>query len=157
MSPTYENLSSQCNTWVNCTSSMAVIDRSHCQPEDIREDFTRLPVLVNIATIMLIGGGGNMLTLVAIPYCYVKHRKTFAALWNMTTILILHLSLCDLMYCLFGLPLFFELYYKGFFDHSAQMCVIWAALRNLIVYADFITMAAISLNRSIGVCSIRFR
>ena len=150
-------MSSECDSWVNCTSSVATLDRSHCQPEDIKQDSMRLPVLANLATVMTIGGVGNTLTLLAIPYCYVMHKERFKAIWNMTTVLMLHLSFCDLMYCLFGLPIFFELYYKGFFDHSAQMCVMWPALRSLIAYADFTTMAAIALYRCIGVYRFRSR
>ena len=144
-----------CNSWINCTSSISTTDKDHCQPDSITRGSTKIPVLINLFFIIIFGSIGNTLTLISIPYCLIRYTKEFNSLRNMTTLLILHLSFCDLVYCLFGLPLFFELYYKGFFDHSDQMCRVWAAGRHLVVNANFLTMAAISLNRSVGVC-LRF-
>ena len=82
-----------CNSWINCTTTVATADRGHCMPDSIARDSIRIPVLVNIFFIIVVGGVGNTLTILATTYCHFKHRATFPSLWNMTTLLILHLAL----------------------------------------------------------------
>ena len=57
---------------------------------------------------MILGGLGNILTLVAIPYARVKYGSEFSLLQLNSTILILNLSIADLLYCLVGFPHFIQ-------------------------------------------------
>ena len=74
------------------------------------------------ARYLLIGGGGNLLTLLAILHCRLRHRARFGHLWTGTTVLQLHLSLCDLLYCVLGLPVFISVYHHGFLPNSEEFC-----------------------------------
>ena len=49
--------------------------------------------------VSLTGGLGNLLTLVAIPYVRVMYGSEFSLLKLSSIVLILHLSLADLLYC----------------------------------------------------------
>ena len=97
-------------------------EREGCQPEVLREDTTRVLAVLNIFLVILIGGGGNLLTLLAILHCRLRHRARFGHLWSGTTVLQLHLSLCDLLYCVLGLPVFISVYHHGFLPNSEDFC-----------------------------------
>ena len=49
-------------------------------------------------------------------------QARFAHLWSGTTVLQLHLSLCDLLYCLLGLPVLLSVYHHGFLPNSEDFC-----------------------------------
>ena len=55
---------------------------------------------------MLLGGLGNFLTLLAIPYVRLKYGKQFSVLQLNSIVLILHLSFADLLYSQIGFPNF---------------------------------------------------
>ena len=55
---------------------------------------------------MLLGGLGNFLTLLAIPYVRLKYGMKFSVLQINSVELILHLSFADLLYSLIGFPNF---------------------------------------------------
>eukprot|EP00088_Acartia_fossae_P059581 TRINITY_DN7083_c0_g1_i12.p1 TRINITY_DN7083_c0_g1~~TRINITY_DN7083_c0_g1_i12.p1 ORF type:complete len:554 (-),score=74.19 TRINITY_DN7083_c0_g1_i12:102-1763(-) len=145
---------------VNCTSAQLFCDENgrtmanplspdcNCFPADV-QSYAPL-FLLNITVISLIGGLGNVLTLIAIPYAYFKYTNLFTARWNGTTALMLHLSLCDLAYILFGLTFFISIYANGDFVFSDDLCWWTAFIRNLVCYADFLTLAAIAVIRMIG-------
>ena len=79
---------------------------------------------------------------------YYRHKEKYQHLWNSTTVLMLNLSLGDFLYCIIGLPVFVTTYSNGFLPNSEQFCWTLAMLRNWIAYADFLTMAAIAVTRS---------
>eukprot|EP00092_Neocalanus_flemingeri_P002879 GFUD01003078.1.p1 GENE.GFUD01003078.1~~GFUD01003078.1.p1 ORF type:complete len:322 (+),score=42.73 GFUD01003078.1:112-966(+) len=58
--------------------------------------------------------------------------------------LILHLSFCDLLYCLIGLPSYWSVYYYGYYPFSEELCKYFGFFRKLIAYADFNTLALIA-------------
>ena len=112
-----------CESASHCTSdSLSVLDRDSCQPAVLRESSTRVLLLLNIISVIDLGGCGNLLTLAAIIHCRVRHQARFVHLWTGTTILQLHLSLCDLLYCLLGLPVFISVYHHGFLPNSEAFC-----------------------------------
>lgn len=148
---TESTLTYKCESARNCTSDVEhEQSRDHCQPESIKKSSIRIPVLINIIAIIIIGGFGNLLTILSIAHARLRYASMFPALWNSTTILMLHLSLCDFLYCTLGLPVFISVYYHGFLPHSETFCRLSSMVRNLIAYADFLTMAAIAVTRSLG-------
>ena len=56
------------------------------------------------ALVMVVGSLGNLLTLVAIPYVRRHYPQEFSLLQLPVTDLLINLSVCDLIYCSFGLP-----------------------------------------------------
>ena len=85
----------------NCTTD-GLVKAEHCVPQIIKEN--KSIFLFNIVIIILIGTFGNLLTLLALPYARYYYHKRFSLLTSSTTILLLHLALCDLCYLIFGLP-----------------------------------------------------
>ena len=85
----------------NCTSD-GEIQADNCVPQIIMDYKTIF--IFNIVIIILIGTFGNLLTLLALPYARNYYHKRFSLLTSSTTILLLHLALCDLCYLIFGLP-----------------------------------------------------
>ena len=113
----------QCKSARNCTSDAEEgISQAHCQPDSLKKRSTKIPAIINIVLIIIVGGMGNLLTLISISSALIIHRENFPNLWNSTTILMLHLSLCDMLYCTLGLPVFISVYYHGFLPHSETFC-----------------------------------
>ena len=62
-------------------------------------------VMVGVASVvMVVGTVGNCLTLLAIPYVRRHYHTEFSILQLPVTDLLINLSVCDLIYCAFGLP-----------------------------------------------------
>ena len=62
--------------------------------------------IINICVIMFIGIVGNLFALISVKYVSVKYKSQFPDLLTLPTVLLLHLSFCDLLYCSLGLPPF---------------------------------------------------
>jgi len=141
----------KCVSATNCTTDVDLkLNRDHCQPDSIKQDAVKVAAIINIIIIIIVGGLGNLLTIISIINAWTRYRSLFPSLWNSTTILMLNLSFCDLLYCVLGLPIFISVYYHGFLPHSETFCRYSSMVRNWIAYADFLTMAAIAVTRSSG-------
>ena len=118
---------------------------SSCMPPSWSQNS---PVFVtNICMIVVVGGLGNLLTLVSVPWAARNHPDRFPHLCSLPTLLLLHLSLCDLLYLLLGLPMSITSSVLS----SNVFCDVATVVRNMVAVADFYTMAAIALTRSIGI------
>jgi len=124
--------------------------QKRCFPR-ILKDYSKL-FIFNILLICTIGGVGNIITLLSVPYVYYRYPKQFQLQWNSVTLLMLHLSVLDLLYVCLCLPPFILIYSTGYFPYPQWMCWLTAAIRNLIAYADFLTLACIALLRMRGIC-----
>ena len=80
----------------------------------------------------------------AIPYVKTTYGPEFSVLKLNSIILILHLSLCDLLYALVGFPHLIHAYLYKTNIYSPTACYFLGMLRNLIAYTDFNTIAVIS-------------
>ena len=156
-----------CTSFINCTGSEFISNWTDacCQPEGVRS--TRYWMLSIVGTIGIVGTLCNILTISTFMYLYVfpeRIKRKFGREYSMTKdpafLLILHLSFCDLLYCVSGLPTYWDVYYNGYYPHSHAMCKYTAFFRNTIgkiltsssafmfsvysAYADFHTVALIS-------------
>ena len=128
----------------------------------------RVVLLANILVIITISILGNLLILMAVPYCLKHYRSKFSTFKCPGTFLFLHLAACDSLYaalCLsFQAKVFIDGYLKWDFDSyyvesiifcsAPQYLCSWSAyLRHLIAYASFLTIAAIALIRCIVMLS----
>jgi hypothetical protein len=94
-----------CQNARDCTNSGSASFEwrsNNCVPDTIKSSLTIF--IVNIVLVIIIGTVGNLLTLLAIPYARLYYSHRFPRLSSPLTILLLHLALCDLLYCLLGLP-----------------------------------------------------
>jgi hypothetical protein len=73
----------------------------------------RFFLLAVLILLLLVGVVGNVLTLVALPYVRRKYGAQFSVLKSTTFILLLHLSLCDLLYISFGFTHFIHVLIVG--------------------------------------------
>ena len=87
---------------------------------------------------------GNLLTLVALPYIRYKYGSQFSILKLNSVILLLHLSLCDLLYGIIGFPHLIHTYLYMTNVYSDDVCYLLGMVRNLIAYTDFTNIAVIS-------------
>jgi len=136
-----------------CTTSYASGNFSGCHSEEIVK--YKAVFIVNAAGVISIGAPANLITLLALPYVRLRYPDEIPDLNTNTAILILHLSLTDFLYSLLGLPFIIATLHHGYFPASASLCSFSSLVRNLICYADFLTMAAIALISSIGLISDR--
>lgn len=118
-------------------------DVEQCQDERVREN--RGYFVANSALVILVGTSTNLFNLISFIYVYFTSPGTFPWMSERRVLLLLHLSVCDLLYCLVGLPPFVSIFSNGFFSGSSSLCSFTAALRNVIAYADIFTMATIAL------------
>eukprot|EP00092_Neocalanus_flemingeri_P095019 GFUD01120869.1.p1 GENE.GFUD01120869.1~~GFUD01120869.1.p1 ORF type:complete len:378 (-),score=51.70 GFUD01120869.1:73-1173(-) len=103
-----------------------------------REESLMLGVVINQFVIFIIGGLGNILTLLAIPYVRLKYGSQFSVLKLNSVVLILHLSVADLLYTLVGFPHFVQVYFSRECLQDARLCYF------LVAYVDCNTIAMIS-------------
>lgn len=113
------------------------------QPINIDET-SQMVIRYNQIVISVLSIFGNTLTLVAIPYVKTTYGPEFSVLKLNSIILILHLSLCDLLYALVGFPHLIHAYLYKTNIYSPTACYFLGMLRNLIAYTDFNTIAVIS-------------
>lgn len=104
---------------------------------------------------MLIGIFGNGLTIVAIPYAMHQKRHGLHKSWYSSTIFIIYLAVCDILFCLFGMldKIIFNLGYKwpfGFFS-----CNLYIKVVPLIAYASWYGLGFIAVTRACCVFSYR--
>lgn len=88
---------------------------------------------------MLVGIPGNLFTIIAL-YRTKKLR-------NATTIFIMNLSVSDLMFCCFNLPLATSTFWYSSWRHGALLCRLFPLLRYGLVAVSLFTILAITINR----------
>ena len=72
--------------------------------DDFETQFWHFFILSVAWLVMVVGCLGNLLTLAAIPYVRRRYPAEFSLLQLPVTDLLINLSVCDLVYCGFGLP-----------------------------------------------------
>ncbi|XP_019696028.1 G-protein coupled receptor moody [Harpegnathos saltator] len=88
---------------------------------------------------MLLGIPGNLITVVAL----FRTQK----LWNSTAIFIMNLSLSDLMFCCFNLPLATSTFWHRAWLHGSLLCRLFPLLRYGLVAVSLFSVLAITINR----------
>ena len=75
-----------------------------CSLDDLDSDLLRVLIPIVASLIAVVGVVGNSLTLAAILYVRRTYPTEFTLLQLPVTDLLINLSVCDLIYCSFGLP-----------------------------------------------------
>ncbi|XP_058792820.1 G-protein coupled receptor moody isoform X2 [Phymastichus coffea] len=88
---------------------------------------------------MLIGIPGNLITVAAL----FRSKK----LRNATAVFIMNLSMSDLMFCCFNLPLATSTFWHGAWLHGPLLCRLFPLLRYGLVAVSLFTVLAITINR----------
>ena len=119
--------------------------------EDGLSDLASGMVKAVCCSVAVLGGVGNLLTLCAVPYASRRCRapRQVKRLRSSTaTVFILNLAVADLLYCLVNLPLYYSQYDKPeLWKRSPVGCRVAALLRYTVAAADWMTLAAIAVNR----------
>ena len=101
----------------------------------------------------IVGTLGNTLTLTAVAYARSKHRYDFHRYFSTTTIWILHLAVCDLIFCIFAAPMYFipwlgYRYPQGYgWDGWCKFSIIVAYMA---VFEDWLLLSYIAMTRAIN-------
>ena len=127
-----------CFSYTNCTLSGFIHNWTEycCQPESVRS--TRTPMLSVIGFVGITGIVCNMVTIFSFLYLYFFHQRIktkFGQDFKSITddpvfFLILNLSVCDLLYCVVGLPSYWDMYYYGYYPYSESMCKYTVFIRD---------------------------
>ncbi|KZC05137.1 PREDICTED: G-protein coupled receptor moody [Dufourea novaeangliae] len=88
---------------------------------------------------MVVGIPGNLFTIMALS----RTRK----LRNATAIFIMNLSISDLMFCCFNLPLATSTFWHSSWRHGPLLCRLFPLLRYGLVAVSLFTILAITINR----------
>ncbi|XP_071441622.1 G-protein coupled receptor moody [Hetaerina americana] len=127
-------------------SSSSLVPPSATSPADEYENlFVGYPsVLLDLVVaccilFILVGIPGNLITIVALFRCK-KVR-------NATAVFIINLSVSDLMFCCFNLPLATSTFWQRAWRHGAVLCVLFPLLRYGLVAVSLFTVLAITINR----------
>ncbi|XP_055326791.1 G-protein coupled receptor moody isoform X2 [Sitodiplosis mosellana] len=127
----------QLNTYLSSTLSWSL------PPDD--ELFKNYPAgLLYFATaacivFILLGIPGNLITIIALARCK-KVR-------NATAVFIINLSLSDLLFCCFNLPLAASTFWNRAWTHGALLCRIYPLFRYGLLAVSLFTVLAITINR----------
>ncbi|KAM3957795.1 uncharacterized protein ACR2FA_008522 [Aphomia sociella] len=90
---------------------------------------------------MLVGIPGNIITIVALARCK-KVR-------NATALFIINLSISDLLFCCFNLPLAGSTFWTESWIHGRTLCRLFPMVRYALVAVSLFTILAITINRYI--------
>jgi hypothetical protein len=114
-----------CALVIECTLS-GLGNHTGCQPAGVAEH--RDLLAANMAAVILVGTVTNTLTLAALPYAIFRwlparpsvprYPAQFPWLGGGSTVLLLHLSLCDFLYCTLGLPFLLSTLLHGHFEYG---------------------------------------
>ncbi|XP_074093599.1 G-protein coupled receptor moody [Cotesia typhae] len=88
---------------------------------------------------MFIGIPGNLITIIAL----FRTKK----MRNATAVFIMNLSISDLMFCCFNLPLATSTFWYGSWTHGPLLCRLFPLLRYGLVAVSLFTVLAITINR----------
>ena len=129
-----------CVDYPNCTGSGFIPGWTEqcCQPESVKN--TREVMLSVIGVVFIVGTICNVITIITFIYlcCFPERiRRKFGQEFTMLVkdpvfYLIFHLSICDLLCCIFGLPSYWIVHYDGYFPYSQEMCKLSAFVRNVL-------------------------
>ena len=101
--------------------------------------FKKKFILHLISTILFLGICINLFTLIAIPYVRWKYDSEFSILQSPSLVLVLHLSLCNILYCIIGFPHFYQSVKLGYFPLRRPFCFWIALIRNFLAQMSFAT------------------
>ena len=135
----HENLSQVCALWSNeapSCGSPAIYDKEV-------STFAGTWCLVCAVT----GFWGNLVTLAAIPYAYKYKLYGLHRHFYTTTVFILNLSVTDAIYCALFLTTNAVVYLGGQWPFSPLACTVWATLSHVTAFADWMSLALITLSR----------
>ena len=128
-----------CTSFIDCTGSNFIPNWTEicCQPESVKS--VRFIVLPIIGIVGVIGIISNLITISTFLYLYFfqKRIKTvfkqeFSIVKDPIFFFLLHLSVCDLLYCFIGLPTYWDVFFYGYYPYSHKMCMYFASARNTI-------------------------
>ena len=88
--------------------------------------------------------------------CFNRYRYGLHKNWNSLTIFILHLAFCDLLYCVFNLPLYGVNYLSDKWNLGETCCRISSSIAFASSYVSLMTIAIIALNRALFITSKPF-
>lgn len=123
----------------------------HQTPKNVLEEYPAS--LLHFATFCLvlfitIGVPGNLLTILALS----KARK----LHNATTAFIVNLSVADLLFCLFNLPLVISTFLHRGWVHGELLCTLFPFFRYSNVAVSLFSVLAITINRYVMIAHPKY-
>lgn len=103
-------------------------------------------LLIVASIVSTVGTFGNILTLASMLYVNTKYPNQFMILQMSVSKLLINLSICDLIYCVFGLPtmIYGQVIGKNPYDRENLFCKFEGTIRNWAAVADFNTMGSIA-------------
>ncbi|XP_059062827.1 G-protein coupled receptor moody-like [Achroia grisella] len=131
----------------NCSSVLGLDEYGSDEELAAVELFKNYPEgLLKFATVccalfMLIGIPGNIITIIALARCK-KVR-------NATALFIINLSISDLLFCCFNLPLAGSTFWIEYWIHGRTLCRLFPMVRYALVAVSLFTILAITINRYI--------
>eukprot|EP00092_Neocalanus_flemingeri_P051260 GFUD01059563.1.p1 GENE.GFUD01059563.1~~GFUD01059563.1.p1 ORF type:complete len:269 (-),score=27.38 GFUD01059563.1:111-884(-) len=102
--------------------------------------------LLNIFLIGSIGLIGNFFTIATIVNAKRNHKEEFRIFSHSSTPLLIHLAICDMLYCAVGLPSFGIIFVQHYFPLPEIWRRLLAMFRNITAYTDFLTLGLISVD-----------
>lgn len=113
-------------------------DGIHCYADGVFRAATILTIVLAV-----FGAFGNILTVLAIMTSRLRN--------NINSILICHLSVADVVYCSFVLPLQAMVFYNRAWDLAPVLCELHAALRIWLIGVNMVLLSTIALYRFLHV------
>ena len=87
---------------------------------------------------------------------FFQNRHGLHENWYTITIFVLHLAVCDLLYCAINLPFYVHVYLGYEWTFGEGWCVASIILAFLFSNADWMALALIAFNRAVSLFHPRF-
>ena len=81
---------------------------------------------------------------------HLLHRFGVKKNWNTLQIFVLHLAICDLLYCLIPLPFYSSLYIGGQWYFGEIWCKLTSILAHVFAYNSWMALALIAFSRALA-------
>ena len=91
--------------------------------------------------------------MIVLYYNSLNFRHGLHKKWNKFTIFVLHLSLCDVLYCSICLPFYASVYLGFSWSFGKTWCVLSISLAYIFAYVDWMALSLIALSRALSVCA----
>ena len=78
------------------------------------------------------------------------HRFGVKKNWNTLQVFVLHLAICDLLYCSIPLPFYSSLYIGGQWYFGEMWCKLTSILAHVFAYNSWMALALIAFSRALA-------
>ena len=126
--------------WSGCQSDNSSIHSIRCKKEKV--------IATLYETSFAYKHFNNVSKIIIKIECFLICRHGLHENWYTTTVFVLHLAVCDILYCSINLPFYAHVYFGYEWRFGEWWCVGSVILAFIFSYADWMALALIAFSRA---------